>query len=248
MHTSSVLNHHDFKCYKSVEGEFREADFNQIFNEYHPQDRLGIISPCLEDGIINTAGTLLCITTHFYDHLRAKGLPFFNYPQHFALIGGKGDQIQTGMGSLKLNIGETGAPWGWLDVWPETNWIICPANASAMLDQVYRLQINRLMWPATLTGVADGNKLPDLTRRFLKNRLKSVFLYGSEKPNIRISTSKAASDIVSESIAKLPDSILDHNPDLTEDTEINYFESISNDCFLETMSVCFEGTDDIEMK
>ena len=171
MHTSQALRSSHFE-YRSPESGGRVA-FSAFCAGYHEQDRVGVVSPHLEDGVLHTAYALLALTTAFYDVQRAGGSDFFIYPQHFAFIGqgpptastpraengraetGRADTvgIATRAGCLDLTLDEAGigGAWAWLDVWPQSNWFTAPAAPTAMLKKVFDLHINRLFWPQDFT-------------------------------------------------------------------------------------------------
>lgn len=244
MHTSNRLCQDDFNYQSAGPTGTEKKYFVDLFPDYHPQDRIGIISPYLEDGILNIPGILLGLTTAFYDYLRTGSNDFFNYPQHFAFIGGQNQEVNTGLGPMFLEKDQIGAAWGWLDVWPETNWIIHPAKSKGMLDQLYRYQINRVFWPATLKPETVQSKLPPLVNRFLRNRLKSVWYYNTDEVNVEVILSETASHIVQESIDRLPQSLLHEKtgsyrkqPALVK----NQFQVITPDDFLDAMCPCFNS-------
>src|SRR5436190_9306686 len=93
MHTSSLLTASDFAYWRLEAGGAAPIDFAALFPDYHELDRVGVVSPHLEDGIHFTGASLLALATAFYDVQRAKATAFFNYPQHFALLGGAGDTV-----------------------------------------------------------------------------------------------------------------------------------------------------------
>ena len=171
MHTSQALRSSHFE-YRCTEASGRVA-FSSFCADYHEQDRVGVVSPHLEDGILHTGYALLALTTAFYDVQRAGGGDFFIYPQHFAIIGqapptasrpraetGRADQvgIATGAGRLDLTLDEAGigGAWAWLDVWPASNWLTAPAAPTAMLKKVFDFHINRLFWPQDFTPESPG--------------------------------------------------------------------------------------------
>ena len=78
MHTSQALRSSHFE-YQRPESGNRVA-FSAFCADYHAQDRVGVVSPQLEDGILHTAYALLALTTAFYDVQRASGSDFFIYP------------------------------------------------------------------------------------------------------------------------------------------------------------------------
>ena len=230
MHTSQALRSSHFE-YRSPGSGGRVA-FSAFCAGYHEQDRVGVVSPHLEDGVLHTAYALLALTTAFYDVQRAGGSDFFIYPQHLAIIGqgpptasptrtetGRADQvgIATGAGCLDLTLDEAGigGAWAWLDVWPKSNWFTAPATPTAMLKKVFDLHINRLFWPQDFTpnrpaeretesGERTQSSLPDYARRILRTRLKSVYYYNTSAPTVEICADRPAVDIVQASIERLP--------------------------------------------
>ena len=230
MHTSQALRSSHFE-YRCTEASGRVA-FSSFCADYHEQDRVGVVSPHLEDGILHTGYALLALTTAFYDVQRAGGGDFFIYPQHFAIIGqgpptasparaetGRADQvgIATGAGCLDLTLDEAGigGAWAWLDVWPKSNWLTAPAAPTAMLKKVFDFHINRLFWPQDFTpnrpqaretesGETAERSLPDYARRMLRTRLKSVYYYNTSAPTVEICAAPPAVEIVQTSIERLP--------------------------------------------
>ncbi len=85
MHTSQQLRSSHFEYRRP--GADGRVDFSAFCAQYHDQDRVCVVSPRLEDGVLHTAYALLALTTAFYDVQRATGSDFFIYPQHFAIIG-----------------------------------------------------------------------------------------------------------------------------------------------------------------
>ena len=230
MHTSQTLRSSHFEYRRTGAGG--PVPFSSFCAGYHEQDRVGVVSPRLEDGILHTGYALLALTTAFYDVQRAGGGDFFIYPQHIAIIGqgpptasptpaetGRADQvgIATGAGCLDLTLDEAGigGAWAWLDVWPKSNWFTAPSTPTAMLQKVFDLHINRLFWPqdftperrqeqATESGESAHRSLPDYARRILRTRLKSVYYYNSSAPTVEICAARPAVEIVQGSLARLP--------------------------------------------
>ncbi len=233
MHTSQALRSSHFE-YRRPDAGGRVA-FSVFCAGYHDQDRVGVVSPHLEDGILHTCYALLALTTAFYDVQRAGGSAFFIYPQHFAFIGedastisaaraenGRVDRvgIATGAGRLDLTLDEAGigGAWAWLDVWPKSNWFTAPLTPAAMLQKVFDLHINRLFWPHNFTpdrrqeqetenGEDAHSALPDYARRMLKTRLKSVYYYNTSAPTVEICAAQPAVDIVQFSMERLPEAV-----------------------------------------
>lgn len=233
MHTSQALRSSHFEYQRPESG--KRVAFSAFCADYHDQDRVGVVSPQLEDGILHTAYALLALTTAFYDVQRASGSDFFIYPQHFAVIGQDPSEasptrdqtdsadrigIASCAGRLDLTLDEAGigGAWAWLDVWPASNWFTAPAAPTAMLKKVFDLHINRLFWPhdftpkrrqgrATENGESPNPPLPDYARRMLKTRLKSVYYYSSSAPTVEICAAQPADDVVQLSLDRLPEAV-----------------------------------------
>ncbi len=242
MHTSERIAQSDF-VYRRLSGS--ESDilsFADAYPDYHPQDRVGLISPRLEDGIFGAAAAVLGLATGFYDCLRSKAKPFFNYPQHLVFIGGQGSSIHTRNGDFNLTVEEWGGPWGWLDVWPETNWHLCPSTPVSMLDAVYRHQVNRVFWPASFLPDEVDRPLKDYARRLLSSRLKSVWYYDSPEADVEVQASESAADIIKESLERLPrpgvDDLHTGKP-ASRQCIYNRFKIVEPQAFLQDMAVCF---------
>jgi hypothetical protein len=143
MHTSTRMGAGDFQFWHHTASGARQVDFAAFCPDYHELDRVGVVSPALEDGVLQTSYALLALTTAFYDCLRARYLApnpsparldagrvemsmarsqddgFFDYPQHFAFVGAEGANVYTGSGLLPLSTPQLWDGWSWLDVWPD---------------------------------------------------------------------------------------------------------------------------------
>lgn len=193
MHTSTRLVSTDFHFVQHAASGDHAVGVTSFCPDYHPQDRVGVVSMHLEQGVLHTSYALLALTTHFYDHLRGQKDEFFDYPQHFAFVGTEqGRELEEGgaqeavlVGNLQLaaETPQLWNAWSWLDVWPEAKWVTAPATATDMLKRVFDYQINRLFWPRNLTpgrvqAEDPASKLPAYLWKMLKTSLKSVYLYG----------------------------------------------------------------------
>ena len=227
MHTSSILTASDF-TYRSITRNQSEAcDFSAFCPDYHEQDRVGVVTLHPEDGIRHCGIAMLAITTSFYDTLRSRYDEFFDYPQHFAIIdAGPAPQWEP-----------IGSAWGWIDVWPNTNWIASDGNAFDMLHQVFRYQINCLFWPENLPPNGSGNYLPGYARQLMSRRLKSVLYYHTENPTLEIQGTASALDIVSGSLERLGPTIGSDRPPHC----IQRFRSLTPSEFLDDMTGCFDS-------
>ena len=266
MHTSETLRSPHFRYWRMDAGGRARAGFNSFCADYHEQDRVGVVSPRLEDGVLGAGYALLALTTAFYDAQRARAADvaanggqgdFFIYPQHFAIIGADKVGVATGAGRLNLSLDEAGigGAWAWLDVWPASNWLTAPPAAVAMLQTVFNFQINRLFWPQDFKAAPPKRNpaidpLPDYARKLLKARLKSVYYYNTSAPTVAISAAQPAADIVQASIGRLPTAVQRTLPaDQVQPAGADpgadgypyreQYRQVSVDDFLQEMDACF---------
>lgn len=246
MHTSVKLRSSDFR-YRRLEGASAiPAAFAAFCADYHELDRVGVVSRCLEDGVLYVGGALLALTTAFYDVLRAKGGAFFNYPQHFAFFEGGAEEIRTRAGRLPRDARLIGEPWGNLDVWPDSNWITAPGTVVGMLKTVFDFQVNRLFWPEDFLPEQAETLLPPHVRAIMRSRLKAVYYYDTAAPTIEVHGSGSVEDLVRRSIARLPGA--NGSTPLREAVQDDFpyverFRQVGTDEFLNTMVCCFAEGD-----
>jgi hypothetical protein len=181
-----------------------QTDLSSFCPDYHVQDRIGIVSPNMDDGVLNTGHAILALTTAFYDVMRSRGEDFYDYPQHFALLGADAEGVHTRVGRLPADDEIIGTVWGGLDVWPESNWIPAPEIASGMLRKVFDLQINRLFWPEDMKAGQGEISFPSYVRKLLRARLKTVYYYKTAAPNMELRVSQVVEDSLQKSISRLP--------------------------------------------
>lgn len=238
MHTSAVLTAEDFTCALRLgeQEEWTPTPLSTLFPEYHPLDRIGVVSPRLEEGIAFVGVTVLALTTAFYDLQRQHAMSFFDYPHHFALLGDENTALSHSAGLTDDLATRLEATWGNLDVWPDTNWQFAPPTATAMLRLAFSLQINRLFWPERLEPAGNGGRLPAYARQLLCTRLKSVHLYGSEKANVGIQGSTLVGSLLENSLSCLPVP----SPDQFSQGR-NLLRRITPEEFLDRMAECFAG-------
>jgi hypothetical protein len=251
MHTSTILRSTDFR-YWSLAGEERlSADFGTFCVGYHALDRVGVVSPCLEDGIRYTGYALLALTTAFYDRLRVRAVDFFDYPHHFAFLDINHAGVRTHAGRLLLEHATLGSPWGGLAVWPDSNWIGGLGSAAGMLKKVFDWQISRLFWPEDLRMGADEPRFPFYIRRLLSTRLKTVYYYNTLTPTIAIGATPQVAALVEKSVQRLPEAVRalymvampsHHAPDAADGFPyVEQYRQIGVEAFLEAMAHCFEA-------
>jgi hypothetical protein len=238
MHTSTRMQAGDFQFWQHTSNGVYQSDFEAFCPNYHELDRIGIVSPNLEDGVLHTGYALLALTTAFYDRLRTRHADFFDYPQHFAFAGAEAADIHTGSGLLPLNTPDLWRAWSWLDVWPDAKWVSAPATASGMIQRVFNYQINRLFWPRTLQPGPQETPLPDYVWKMLKTSLKTVYLYGESAEltpeasgeRIEISVTPAIEEVIQESISRLPATV--HLPDNGSTSTRQVYELVTVQSFL----------------
>ena len=203
MHTSTRISADDFFYRRITHNGSERLTFTKFCPDYHELDRVAVVSPTLADGVFHTSRTLLALTTAFYDCLRSRGQPFFDYPQHFAFVGH--DAVAGAQPTA-----DRWAAWSWLDVWPEHKWVTAPPTATAMLRRVFDYQINRLFWPSGLRPLPGEEPLPDHAYRVLNTRLKAITYYSRSdylsltEPTLEVGGAEAVERVVQESISRLP--------------------------------------------
>lgn len=235
MHTSTRLHNSDFRFYSLVDDRSVSIPFSAFCPDYHEQDRVGVVSPTINYGVHKVGRAILALTTAFYDAQRAKADDFFDYPQHFAFVS---------LDSIDHEIDENqlwGA-WSWLDVWPNNKWIAVPPTATGMLKAVFDYQINRLFWPSDLLPEPNENPLPDYVYRMLRTRLKGIYCYGdldarlaSGRANMKIAGDAPVSQLIEESVKKLPERTADIH--LEGEEGADYLQFVSGEEFLRRMGL-----------
>ena len=242
MHTSERMKQSDFAYQRLQDSGPVGMSFSDVYPDYHTQDRVGFVCPRLEDGVVGLCVAVLGLATGFYDRLRSKGTEFFDYPLHHAFIGGREARVCTRNGEMDLSIGEMGSAWGWLDVWPETNWHLCPATPERMLEALFRHQVNRVCWPASFMPGSVEKPLSQYAHKLLSARLKSVWYYECTEGNLDVRASGSAADVIRESLERLPRGVTDGNHVMESTSEPwieNRFKTVKPQEFLEDMAVCF---------
>ena len=249
MHTSKLLRASDFQYWRLAEDKRINVDFERFCPDYHELDRVGVISPCLEDGVLYTGDALLALTTAFYDVLRSRATDFFDYPQHFAFIGASEGGVHTRSEPLPMD--QVGAGWGNLDVWPDSKWIATPKSVTGMLKKVFDFQINRLFLPHDLKPGTDESPLPAYARKMLGTRLKTVHYYNTPIPNVEIHASQQVADLVQKSIAQFPNAestpkdqaqgYKAEQPTQSNFPSVERYRQVRVDDFLEDMAGCFDA-------
>lgn len=231
MHTSKRLASADFEFLRCTGNQQVSIPFHEFCPDYHELDRIGVVSPTISHGVLNAGRTILALTTAFYDAQRAKANEFFDYPQHFAIVGA--DKIDPQVDEHHL-----WRAWSLLDVWPNNKWITAPPTAMGLLKAVFNYQINRLFWPRDLWPTLGEAPLPEYAYRMLGTRLKSVCLYGNvqgRQPYVKISGSLTAEELLTASIEQLPK--LEHVTDRPCEGRADCVGEVSIEQFLQLMGM-----------
>jgi hypothetical protein len=246
MHTSTVIASPDFEYWEIDQGGTHQVDFETFCPSYHEQDRTAVISPILEDGVLNTGYALLAMTTVFYDIQRSKPGEFFIYPQHFAIMDMDEGRVVTHDGRLPMDPKTTGRPWTNLDVWPESKWYGAQGTASGMLQKILDLQINRVFWPEQFGPKDCEVQLSDYAKPMLKSTLKEVYYYQSATPNFEIRVNEKVMGVfqttvdLAANLASDPKDPL--SPASLDMSSVGKYRKTLPDEFLLRMEGCFPET------
>jgi hypothetical protein len=103
------------------------ADFSAVFPDFGERDRLGIVSRS-PGGALGANALILATITAFYDRERAKGTPFFRYPDYYLF-------------HTAASVG----PYGMLDIWPDHKEITVPSGEPEMLRAINDRAITHLL-------------------------------------------------------------------------------------------------------
>ena len=251
MHTSNVLQSSDFHYVLQGPHGSNGLGMESLYPDYQTSDRVGVVSPCVEDGLVNTGYALLALTTTFYDRLRACATDFFDYPQHFVFLGTTAEGPLTCGRPVPAHELALEATWGNLDIWPDSQWLFAPITATAMIKKVFDIQINRLFWPQNLVPQPGEEPLPGYLRKLLETRLKSVCYYNTVEADLEIHVTQPVEEMVRASLARLPwpAEVLTAEIARREEARVGKngrlyrerYRHVSVQEFLGCLATCFEG-------
>ncbi|MDE3001402.1 MAG: hypothetical protein OXU79_20180 [Gemmatimonadota bacterium] len=251
MHTSQVLSAGDFEYWQRGGNGFGRVPFESFCPDYHESDRTGVVSPFLEDGILHASHAILALTTAFYDAWRARTDDFFIYPQHFAILDISAGGVNSGSGRLRLDRDRLGWPWGNLDVWPDSQWISSDGSVYGALKNAFDLHINRLFWPESFVPGDGEDRLPEYALKIMRTRLKAVFYYRTDEPNIEIRSNSNVKKVADQSVWRLSqlEGLSAENLPMTDDeaasetghSSVERYRKVEPDQFLDDVGVCFES-------
>ena len=189
MHTSKKISLNDFFIFD--ENKSVEIDFDSFCPNYHSRDRIAIVNPFCNEGLLGGSRTIFAFTAAFYESLRSKQKSFFNYPQHFTLFIGGENPIPE----------KDCKPWTMLDVWPDSQWLHCENNVNSIMQTLFKLQVNRIIWPSEWKPTDSLKKLSDSLQKILLNRIDNVFYYNSKTSETRISISGKSHELWQEAMS-----------------------------------------------
>ena len=204
VHSSEILRAQHFEYVLRGQQTGSLCDFSAFCPGYKDTDRLGVVNPCYEDGLLGAAYAILAFTTAFYNGQRSRSNDFFIYPQHFAFFDWNQEGIRTGWNRFSPAAEGVLASWANLDVFPESQWVATDGTVIEVLQLVIARGVNRLLWPARLQWKGESCELPPTLLPWIDKQLGSIYLYGSKEPNVEIYVAQVVEDLVSESIDQLP--------------------------------------------
>lgn len=242
MHTSTELQADHFQYALLQSGTETALTFDGMFPDYHRQDRVAVVGATMEGTVRAARGTLLALTTGFYDALRARGGAFFDYPQHFCILAGDERGIRTQSGFMPMDLATIGKPWTMLDVWPESKWHTAPPTAAGLMRSVFAMQIDRLFWPESLKSrlpTGEGARLPDYIRKTLGTHLKQVWYYDTTWPTHRVTWGNAAQAMIDQSEGPLLKLLNEPPPARQRDDRTERFRLVPVDSFLSEHAAVF---------
>ena len=194
MHSSTILNLDDIHLTDARTR--RPCAFDAVCPDYTPRDRIAFVCDASAHGPLHVGRTVLALTAAFYAPLRAQDAPFFDYPQHFALITGIEDPT-----SLPETVKRC---WTHFDVWPASQWIALSSDRAEVFDTLCSLQINRLLWPADRPLSPPSEPLPTHIYKLLNARLTQVLTYGSTEAqtDVEIALSGEANELWEQALER----------------------------------------------
>lgn len=203
MHTTEILKAEHFQYVRLTGTAETAAHFTTFCPGYQDTDRLGIVSPLYEDGILGAGYAILAFVTAFYDIQRSRSSEFFLYPQHFGFFDYNQEGVRTGWNRFDPTAKEAHGSWENLDVYPRPQWVHTDGTTINMLEEVIAHSVNHLLWPGKGLHKEELH-LPRTLQPWLRKQLRSVYLYSSADPTVEIQAATVVEELVVKSIGKLP--------------------------------------------
>lgn len=197
MHTSVNLHSEHFHFRRITADGGDHISFDDFMPGYHQNDRVAVVSPHVEDGVLFTGAAVLAIATRFYDICRAERSDFFIYPQTFCILDENDQGIMTQRGRLPMTR-EVMWPWLNLDVWPDCKWLTSDCANTTILRTIFDYQINRVFWPEELTIGFEESATFEHLDDLLKSQIKSIHLYNCASPSLMLHTDSVADEYLDQ--------------------------------------------------
>ncbi len=203
MHSSKILRTEQFQFLKG--GEVTPSnDVYSFCPEFHEDLRLGVVSPCMEDGILGAGLGVMSFVTAFYDIQRSKSEDFFIYPKYFCFLGGSENGIHSRYADETIPLPEAGGPWGNLDVWPESQWMATDGTVTGAIEKTCECEIDYLFWPESFRPRSDDDQPGDELRERTAETIHAIFLFGCEEPEFEVRANHTPEELLERSIEHLP--------------------------------------------
>jgi len=208
MHTREHLQGKDFRWHGAA------ASLEELLPAHDAGSRVVFVAPQPATALADLAGLILALAHAFYDRAQAHSPGFYDYPSHFVVGGHQGAEP-------RLLHTAASEPWSeaWceVDVWPNTHHAVADPTPFHLIQAVYMLEPNILVWPADLTLPAhfaptENAVNPDQRdmEGLLGRRLQQVLLYSHEprtaddSASTRIELASGAQELARKALACLP--------------------------------------------
>ena len=200
MHTTKFASSADF-AFRSKDCT-RALDFDQFCPHFGLQDRLGIVSPKLLQGVAGAGQAVLALVAQYYKLQPYSPDRACNYPAYFCFL----DARETHLSESEMQHGPKfklmESVWGNLDIWPATQWKVATRSWD-YLQLAANARVSLLFLPEGL--------LPELHSpapavvAALKSSLRFAYLYSSREPNVEIVAAAEVHKLIARSFARVPE-------------------------------------------
>lgn len=207
MHTRSQLRSADFQWIGSAAG------LDALIPEWEPGTRVVFVAPDPAQDLADLAGLILALAHAFYDRAEAREPGFYDYPSHF-VVGGSAEAEPRLLHTAACQAWSEA--WCEMDVWPNTHHAVADPSPGNLIQAVYMLEPNVLVWPAHLAlpshyAPAPNAVSPDQSdmEGLLRRRLHRVLHYTSGPATeaaaaTQVALSGASADLARKAIGCLP--------------------------------------------
>ncbi|MDN3519870.1 hypothetical protein QWY84_19885 [Aquisalimonas lutea] len=207
MHSRNYLRDSGFTVHPTSDRTAPGSE--RLQQHWRSEDRTAVVARTAEEGVRGCGAATLLLAHWFYRRKEARAPGFFDYPQHYAIVG------ESGARTRHLGPDEQrtwGAAWCRLDVWPSTHHVVAEPTPEALLLATLAVEPQWLFWPASLATpgplhVAGGGD-DRAVRLLLRARLRGVILYSTKEDGSgqqwSIELSGGARKLFDESMEALP--------------------------------------------